>query len=392
MWYNKSVNLCSGGRNGRMRIQALQLRNFRNYTALAMEPDEGLCVLTGENAAGKTNVLESIFLSALGRSHRTTRDAELIRSGAESGSIKLTLDTRGGTRTIECRLIANERKRLTIDGAPLARSGELLGCLNVVMFAPEDLILVKGGPAERRRFLDMEISQLKPAYYYTLQRYNAALKQRNALLKDPDAVYAGMIEPWDEQLSRLGAAITVERAAFLQELSAIAADLHLQLSDHRETLLLAYQPNLPDADAEQLARAMRERLAENLERDLYRGFTSVGPHRDDLEMTLDGYPLRRTGSQGQLKSFTVALRLALFEDLNKHTSSRPLLLLDDIFDKLDAPRVEAIVAAVSDTDAFGQIFITDTNRKHIDSIIRTTAGSYRLFGVEEGHYKLLTKR
>lgn len=360
-----------------MRIQALQLRNFRNYTALAMEPDEGLCVLTGENAAGKTNVLESIFLSALGRSHRTTRDAELIRSGAEAGSIKLTLDTRGGTRTIECRLIANERKRLMIDGAPLARSGELLGCLNVVMFAPEDLILVKGGPAERRRFLDMEISQLKPAYYYTLQRYNAALKQRNALLKDPDAAYAGMIEPWDEQLSRLGAAITVERAAFLQELSAIAADLHLQLSDHRETLLLAYQPNLPDADAEQLARAMRERLAENLERDLYRGFTSVGPHRDDVLMMLDGTDVRVYGSQGQQRTTVLSLKLSEIEIVKKLRGEAPVLLLDDVFSELDRRRQQMLLSAVRGC----QTFLTCT---HLEELTAAGAERMQVYSVKDG--------
>lgn len=360
-----------------MRIQALQLRNFRNYTALAMEPDEGLCVLTGENAAGKTNVLESIFLSALGRSHRTMRDAELIRSGAESGSIKLTLDTRGGTRTIECRLIANERKRLTIDGAPLARSGELLGCLNVVMFAPEDLILVKGGPAERRRFLDMEISQLKPAYYYTLQRYNAALKQRNALLKNPDAAYAGMIEPWDEQLSRLGAAITVERAAFLQELSAIAADLHLQLSDHRETLLLAYQPNLPDADAEQLARAMRERLAENLERDLYRGFTSVGPHRDDVLMMLDGTDVRVYGSQGQQRTTVLSLKLSEIEIVKKLRGEAPVLLLDDVFSELDRRRQQMLLSAVRGC----QTFLTCT---HLEELTAAGAERMQVYSVKDG--------
>lgn len=360
-----------------MRIQALQLRNFRNYTALAMEPDEGLCVLTGENAAGKTNVLESIFLSALGRSHRTMRDAELIRSGAEAGSIKLTLDTRGGTRTIECRLIANERKRLMIDGAPLARSGELLGCLNVVMFAPEDLILVKGGPAERRRFLDMEISQLKPAYYYTLQRYNAALKQRNALLKDPDAVYSGMIEPWDEQLSRLGAAITVERAAFLQELSAIAADLHLQLSDHRETLLLAYQPNLPDADAEQLARAMRERLAENLERDLYRGFTSVGPHRDDVLMMLDGTDVRVYGSQGQQRTTVLSLKLSEIEIVKKLRGEAPVLLLDDVFSELDRRRQQMLLSAVRGC----QTFLTCT---HLEELTAAGAERMQVYSVKDG--------
>ena len=166
----------------RMQVTSVRLVNYRNYASLSMRPEAGLNVLTGENAAGKTNVLESMFLCALGRSHRTIRDAELVKSGEEGGYVGVTLDTRGGPREIECKLAANARKRLFIDKTQLTRSGELLGVLNVVMFAPEDLDIVKDGPGERRRFLDMAISQIRPSYYYTLQKYNAALKQRNALL------------------------------------------------------------------------------------------------------------------------------------------------------------------------------------------------------------------
>ena len=184
-----------------------------------------------------------MFLCALGRSHRTARDAELVREAQQSAAVALTLQTRGGTRAITCRLTAGERKKLIIDGTALTRSGELLGCLNVVMFAPEDLLLVKGGPGERRRFLDMEISQLRPAYYYTLQQYNAALKQRNALLKDEACLAAGLLEPWDEQLSRLGAAITAERAEFLAQLRGetpvlLLDDVFSELDRRRQRLLL----------------------------------------------------------------------------------------------------------------------------------------------------------
>ena len=360
-----------------MRIRELQLKNFRNYTALSLEPDEGLCVLTGDNAAGKTNVLESLFLCALGRSHRTPRDAELIRSGQPFGSVRLVLDTRGGTREISAKLVQNERKRLTIDGAPLARSGELLGCLNVIMFAPEDLTLVKGGPAERRRFLDMEISQLRPSYYYALQQYNAALKQRNALLKDPDACYAGMLDPWDEQLSRLGAIITAERASFLEELSAIAANLHLSLSDNRETLLLAYQPNLPEVAADQLARAMRERLSDNLERDLYRGYTSVGPHRDDIAMMLDGTDVRVYGSQGQQRTVVLSLKLSELEIVKRVRGEAPVLLLDDVFSELDRRRQQMLLRTVAGC----QTFLTCT---HLEELTAAGAERMQVYSVKDG--------
>ncbi|MDD6887883.1 MAG: DNA replication/repair protein RecF [bacterium] len=361
-----------------MWISQLQLTNFRNYARLQLQPDAGLCVLTGDNAAGKTNVLESVFLCALGRSHRTSRDAELIREAQQFGVVQLTLHTRGGTRSITCKLAPGERKRLLIDGASLSRSGELLGCLNVVMFAPEDLMLVKGGPAERRRFLDMEISQLKPAYYYTLQQYNAALKQRNALLKEEASVSAGLLEPWDEQLSRLGAAITIERAAFLDELSAIAANVHLKLSGGRETLLLSYQPNLPGVEPERLAATMRERLFENTERDVYRGSTSVGPHRDDVMMVLDGSDVRVYGSQGQQRTVVLSLKLSELEIIKRLRGETPVLLLDDVFSELDKRRQRMLLEAVQGC----QTFITCT---HLEELTAAGALQMQVYSVSNGN-------
>lgn len=361
-----------------MWVSQLQLTNFRNYARLQLHPDAGLCVLTGDNAAGKTNVLEAMFLCALGRSHRTSRDAELIREAQQAGAVALTLQTRGGTRGITCKLIGGERKRMLIDGAALARSGELLGCLNVVMFAPEDLMLVKGGPGERRRFLDMEISQLKPAYYYTLQQYNAALKQRNALLKEESGVTAGLLEPWDEQLARLGADITVARARFLEELSGIASQVHLGLSGNRETLLLAYQPNLPDVEPERLAVAMRERLFDNLERDLFRGSTSVGPHRDDIAMALDGSDVRVYGSQGQQRTVVLSLKLSELQIMKKLRGETPVLLLDDVFSELDKRRQRMLLEAVQGC----QTFLTCT---HLEELTAAGALQMQVYSVSGGN-------
>lgn len=360
-----------------MRITGLQLTDFRNYAHLQLQPDAGLCVLTGDNAAGKTNVLEPIFLCALGRSHRTTHDAELIRETKSAGAVALTLATRGGTRTITCKLMGGERKRLLIDGTPLSRSGELLGCLNVVMFAPEDLMLVKGGPGERRRFLDMEISQLKPAYYYTLQQYNAALKQRNALLKEESAESRTLIAPWDEQLARLGANITAVRAEFLKELSEIAAGVHLKLSGERETLLLSYRPNLPEAEPAQLVRAMHERLVENLPRDILRGSTSVGPHRDDIAMVLDGSDVRVYGSQGQQRTVVLSLKLSELEIVRRLRGETPVLLLDDVFSELDKRRQRMLLEAVQDC----QTFLTCT---HLEELTAAGALQMQVYSVSNG--------
>lgn len=359
-----------------MWVSQLQLTNFRNYARLQLQPDAGLCVLTGDNAAGKTNVLEAVFLCALGRSHRTSRDAELIRESEQVGAVALTLHTRGGTRSISCKLMAGERKRVLIDGTALSRSGELLGCLNVVMFAPEDLMLVKGGPGERRRFLDMEISQLRPAYYYTLQQYNVALKQRNALLKAE--AEAALLEPWDEQLSRLGAAITAERAQFLSELGGIASRLHVQLSGGRETLLLAYQPNLPDAEPDRLAAAMRERLFDALERDRFRGSTSVGPHRDDVAMALDGSDVRVYGSQGQQRTVVLSLKLSELQIMRQLRGESPVLLLDDVFSELDRRRQRMLLDAVQGC----QTFLTCT---HLEELSAAGALQMQVYSVSAGN-------
>lgn len=359
-----------------MWVSQLQLTNFRNYARLQLQPDAGLCVLTGDNAAGKTNVLEAVFLCALGRSHRTSRDAELIRESEQAGAVALTLHTRGGTRSISCKLMAGERKRVLIDGTALSRSGELLGCLNVVMFAPEDLMLVKGGPGERRRFLDMEISQLRPAYYYTLQQYNVALKQRNALLKAETET--ALLEPWDEQLSRLGAAITAERAQFLSELGGIASRLHVQLSGGRETLLLAYQPNLPDVEPDRLAAAMRERLFDALERDRFRGSTSVGPHRDDVAMALDGSDVRVYGSQGQQRTVVLSLKLSELQIMRQLRGESPVLLLDDVFSELDRRRQRMLLDAVQGC----QTFLTCT---HLEELSAAGALQMQVYSVSAGN-------
>lgn len=360
-----------------MRIRELKLMNFRSYESLVLEPDEGLCVLSGDNAEGKTNILESIFLCALGRSHRTSRDAELIRYGQEEGSVRLVLDTRGGTRTIGCRLFARDRKKLSIDGAALSRSGELLGCLNVVMFAPEDLTLVKGGPGERRRFLDMEISQLKPSYYYTLQRYNTALKQRNALLKDPDHFDAAQVSTWDEQIAMLGSEIILDRDEFVDNLSGIAADMHMALSDRKEILLVSYEPDVPADDPDQLTETILEKLKANQEKDLARGYTSVGPHRDDVMLELDGTDVRIYGSQGQQRTTVLSLKLSELEIMRGMRDESPVLLLDDVFSELDRKRQELLLKAISEC----QTFLTCT---HLEELVSAGVDRMQVYSVKNG--------
>ncbi|MBR0507659.1 MAG: DNA replication/repair protein RecF [Clostridia bacterium] len=359
-----------------MRIKGLELHRFRNYLDLELCPEPGLNVLTGLNAEGKTNVLESIFLCALGRSHRTPHDAELLMDGQPDGSVALALDTRGGSRTIRIELIRGDRKRVYLDEAPLSRSGELMGCLNVVMFSPEDLQLVKDGPQERRRFLDMELSQLKPAYYYTLQQYNQALKSRNLLLKEESVPY-DMIELWDEQLSKLGAMIMQNRAAFVEELSNNAHTLHAKMSGTKEILETVYQPTVPVQDFDALRETLTDQLAERLERDVFRGFTSVGPHRDDLGLFLNGRDLRIYGSQGQQRTAALSLKLSEIDLVRRVRGERPVLLLDDVFSELDAERQARLLEVVSDC----QTFVTCT---HLEEFVKAGAMRMQVYRVSNG--------
>ena len=359
-----------------MRVTGLRLVNFRNYPSLSLRPDAGLCVLTGENAAGKTNVLESLFLCSLGRSHRTVRDSEMVRSGESAASVAVDMDTRGGPRRVECKLFSNDRKRMFVDGAPLARSGELLGCLNVVMFAPEDLALIKDGPGERRRFLDMAISQLRPSYYYTLQQYNAALKQRNALLKEPEGLDYDALECWDEQLSVLGAAIVLARAELVERMGLIAAEQHETLSDGAETLIASYEPNVAPDDQAGLVKTLRLALADSAERDVYRGSTSVGPHRDDLKLVINGSDVRVYGSQGQQRTSVLSLKLAQLEILRAEKEDTPVLLLDDVFSELDRNRQRMLLIAAQDC----QTFLTCT---HIEEVAAAGVEQMQVYQVAD---------
>ncbi len=359
-----------------MRIQDLNLRHYRNYDALSLAPDPGLNVFEGLNAAGKTNILESIFLCALGRSHRTSRDSELLQEHEPFGSVRLFLETRGGTRSIRIELIEGERKRVFIDDAPTSRSGELMGCLNVVMFSPEDLQLVKDGPAERRRFLDMELSQLKPSYYYNLQQYGNALRNRNLLLKDNPVRY-DMIELWDEQLAKLGSRIVLDRKAFIAELSGIARSLHSEMSGGREILSVVYEPSVPFTDEERLMETLQEQLTDRLERDIFRGFTSVGPHRDDLGLHLNSRDVRVYGSQGQQRTVALSLKLSEIDLIRRSRGENPVLLLDDVFSELDGDRQARLLALV----ARCQTFVTCT---HLDEFTDIDSLRMQVWHVDNG--------
>ncbi len=320
-----------------MNITKLELKNFRNYEALELELQGGVTVLYGDNAQGKTNVLEAVYLCCTGRSHRTRQDRELIRRDAEFAQVSVTAQRRDGRHDVELLLPAAGRRRIRIAGQEASRSGELMGHVTGVLFSPEDLRTVKDGPAERRRFVDMALSQLKPAYYYALQRHARALKQRNEALR---AIAANprlldTLDAWDEQLALAGDELVRYRAEYVARLSAVAAEIHADVAPDSQPFSIEYRP-----DAEDSLRALQD--ARN--QDLRRMSTTVGAHRDEIRLMLGDMDVRAFGSQGQQRTAALAMRLAEMRVMRDATEEWPVLMLDDVMSELDPSRRRQLVA------------------------------------------------
>lgn len=317
-----------------MRITSLCVTNFRNYARAELSPCAGVTVLCGDNAQGKTNLLEAIYLCCTGRSHRTRQDRELIRWGEDAAHVRVEAERRDGTHSVEVGLSAQQRRRIRVNGAEIARSGELMGHVTGVLFSPEDMRLVKNGPADRRRFVDIALSQMRPTYYYALQRYARALRQRNELLRTGRLE---TIESWDEQLASAGAQIMAAREEYIRALSDAAARMHADIAGERETLRVAYAPSVPDGD---IALALQRSRAAD-ERRMTTGF---GPHRDDVRFEVDGRELRLFGSQGQQRTAALSARLAELSVIREEMGEAPALLLDDVMSELDPARRRRLLA------------------------------------------------
>ncbi len=335
-----------------MRLKTLRLQNFRSYQSAALTAPEGVTVIVGENGTGKTNLLEAIHLCCLGRSHRTSEDRDLIRQGSETAAAELIVERRDGTHDVGVRLYreARRKKLIYVNGKTASRMGDLIGHATCVIFSPEDLSVVKDGPAVRRRYLDMLLSQLQRAYFYALQTYTSTLRQRNALLK---ALAAGgsknQLDVWDEQLARAAAPLVRLRAETARALDGLAFRHYAFISGRDdEAFRLTYETTLsweePEADMLRQLRARRDD-------ELRRAVTLVGPHRDDLCLTLSGQDFQATGSQGQARTAALALKLSAFDLLSESQGEPPLLLLDDVLSELDSLRRQRLIARVRDCQA-----------------------------------------
>ncbi|MGI6193360.1 MAG: DNA replication/repair protein RecF [Christensenellales bacterium] len=326
-----------------MRVTRLKLANYRNYEGLDLTPHPGLTLLFGDNAQGKTNALEAVYLCATGRSHRTTHDAELVLRGMEAAYIRADVLRGGFERRIEVRLMRNGRKQIRVDGAPIARMGDLMGCLNAVLFSPEELSLVKDGPNARRRFLDVLLCQTSRAYFYSLVSYQRALAQRNALLKE--SYHTGkaphcQMEVWEEQLALHATALHTARKAAMEQIAPAAAAMHRTVAGGSEDLALRYKGDL-------YGRELKEALEAGREDDMRRKLTTRGPHRDDFSVLVDGVDLRAFGSQGQQRTAALSIKLAEAACMESMSGEKPVLLLDDVLSELDTGRQKRLMDAVS---------------------------------------------
>ena len=365
-----------------MILRSLDITNFKNIERARLEFSPKVNALLGDNGMGKSNLLDAVHLLSFTKSFTGAQDQMLIRSGEDFAIVRGTYSRMDAEEDILAGLQRGRRKSFKRGGKEYGRISAHIGLLPLVMVSPADMELINGSGEERRRFMDMVISQTDPRYLDAAMRYARILEQRNRLLRDGAADHA-LFEAIDFQLDAAAAYISARRHEWTAELRDIFSLYYKAISGSDEepglTLVSHTGPGCP---------ALADLLRERFSRDSAVRHTTAGPHRDDLEMTLDGMPVRRTASQGQCKTFTIALRLAQYGFLRRACGMSPLLLLDDIFDKLDAGRVGRIISTVG-ADTFGQIFITDTIRRHLDEIVAFMGADHRLWSVEHGRFSVI---
>ena len=355
-----------------MIIESIELKNYRNYDKLHMDFSHGTNILYGDNAQGKTNILEAIYVCATTKSHRGSKDKEIIQFDRDESHIKLNVRKRDVPYRIDMHLKKNRAKGVAVNGVPIKKASELFGIVNVVFFSPEDLNLIKNGPAERRRFIDLELCQLNKLYVHSLVQYNQIVTQRNKLLKDimfrPD--YEETLDIWDMQLVQYGREVIRCREAFVGQLNDLIGGIHRQLSGEKESLHISYEPNVTVDMFEDTLRKSRPS-------DLKQRTTLTGPHRDDLSFIINDIDIRRFGSQGQQRTAALSLKLAEIELVKKIVNDYPILLLDDVLSELDGSRQNHLLSGINHI----QTMITCTgledfvnNRFRIDKIFKVVSG------------------
>lgn len=370
-----------------MFLRDLSLKHFRNYEALSLTFDGPIQLFIGNNAQGKTNVLESIYVLALAKSHRTARDKELIAWDADYATIRSEAERRYGSVRLELQL-TSKGKRAKINGIEQQKLSEYIGALNVVMFAPEDLAIVKGAPTQRRRFIDMEIGQVSPTYLYYLSNYNKVLAQRNQLLKDiaiKKSYSLDMLIIWNTQLADLAVKLLRKRFEFIRKLESWAKEIHAGITNGKETLTLHYENTssvTEEMDAERAVQSMLASYEEVIGREKLRGSTLIGPHRDDFSINVNGFDVQTYGSQGQQRTSALSLKLAEIELIKEEVGEYPILLLDDVLSELDEHRQTLLLETIQDKV---QTFVSTTGVEGLKHQVLQQASR---FYVQEGTISL----
>lgn len=355
-----------------MYIESIKLNNFRNYEYLKLSLDSGTNIFFGNNAQGKTNILEAVYLCGTTKSHKGSKDKELIRFNEEESHIRMNLNRDDCSYKIDMHLKKNKAKGIAVNGVPIRKASELLGIANFVFFSPEDLNIIKNGPGERRRFIDFELCQLSKVYLFHLSNYNKVVMQRNKLLKDiyfhPE--YKEMLDVWDAQMVQFGYKVIEDRAVFIERLNDIIYEIHKKLSGNTENLLISYEKNVS-------AEEFEAKLKTGREKDLKMKMSMTGPHRDDLCFQVNNIDIRKYGSQGQQRTAALSLKLAEIELVRQETKDTPVLLLDDVLSELDRDRQHYLLDSIHDI----QTLITCTG---IDDFVENQFEINKVFHVVDG--------
>ena len=363
-----------------MIITGLELKDYRNYDSLNINFDEKTNIFYGNNAQGKTNILEAVYLACTTKSHRRSKDREIIKFGSDEAHLRLFLKKNNVDYRIDMHLRKNKKKAVAVNGIPIKKASELLGIAKIVFFSPEDLNIIKNGPAERRRFTDMELCQLNKLYLSDLVNYNKCMEQRNRLLKDISSkFYKGgnirdTLEIWDEQLINYGSKVIDHRREFILKLSSVIRDIHRELTGSDDILELIYEN---DVDPQNY----RSKLKDAQNQDMKYCSTSVGPHRDDIKFSLAGIDLRKFGSQGQQRTVALALKLSEIELVRNMTKDEPVLLLDDVLSELDSNRQNFLLKSIGNI----QTMVTCTG---LDEFIKNRFEIDRVFNICNGKASL----
>ena len=361
-----------------MIIKSIELADFRNYESLDMEFCRGTNILFGDNAQGKTNILEAIYESATTKSHKGSKDKEIVNFNKDEAHIRTYIEKEGLTTKIDMHLRKEKTKGIAIDGKKLKKAADLLGVCNVVFFSPEDLSIIKDGPGERRRFMDMELCQLDSFYLYNLNNYNKIVNQRNKLLKEIyfNPSLKDTLNIWDMQLVSYGSKIIERRKIFVDQLNEIIYDIHKKLSGDKEEIKIVYEPDVSIEDFE-------SRMEYSREKDIKSKTTSVGPHRDDFVFFIDGLDVRKFGSQGQQRTAALSLKLSEIELVKKITKDTPILLLDDVLSELDEKRQNYLLESIGDV----QTIITCTG---LEDFVNNRFEINRVYKIENGKATLMS--